>query len=128
MDTNRNKITEKLTKNNGFQEFTENDLDFEDFLYKNLEQDNIDGFSLGFSKNIIRKIEAKQQRRFNFKIYFLFGILLLISIPFFIIFFNKDAVSLWVFTFLKYKFAMIFLLASVIFIQLNDRFLKSKNF
>jgi NADH:ubiquinone oxidoreductase subunit 2 (subunit N) len=124
MAINKNKIIEDLEENN--ESISAKDVNLYGLLYQGLEKKDMDGFSLGFSKNIIRKIEAKQQRRFNIKMYCLAFVLLLVGIPLFIGFLNKDLILLLVSTFLKYKFVIIFLLISVILIQFGDKILSKK--
>jgi hypothetical protein len=121
MDTPRKKIIEDLKENNSFQEISETDSKIYDFLDSNLEKENADSFSLGFSKNIIRKIEAKQQRRFNLKIYSLVSFLVLISIPLFISFLSTEFISMLFAVFLQNKFIIVFLLVGVILIQLGGK-------
>jgi hypothetical protein len=117
MDTHRNKNTEDLKEYNSYQEMSETDSKIYDFLDSKLEKEINDSFSLGFSRNIIRKIEAKQQRRFTIKIYCLISILLLMGIPLFISFLSTKFISMLFAVFLQNKFISIFLLVGVILIQ-----------
>lgn len=121
MDTHRNKIIEGQKES--YNEISGLDSQVYDFLDSNLEKENTDGFSLGFPKNIIRKIEAKQQRRFNVKIYSLIFILVLLSIPFFITFLNKEFSLMILSTFLKYKLTSAFIIIAVILIQFGGKLL-----
>jgi len=126
MDTHRKNSIEDQKENNSYQEISESDSEFYNFLNSNLEKENTDSFSLGFSKNIIRKIEAKQQRKLNLKIYSLISILLLISIPLFISFLNTEFISLLFTVFLQYKFVFAFLIFGVILIQFSERLIYIK--
>jgi hypothetical protein len=117
MDTHRNKNTEDLKENNSYQEMSETDSKIYDFLDSKLEKEINNSFSLGFSKNIIRKIEAKQQRRFTIKIYCLISILLLMGIPLFISFLSTEFILMLFAVFLQNKFISVFLLVGVILIQ-----------
>lgn len=126
MDTHRKNSIEDHKENNNYQEISESDSEFYNFLNSNLEKENTDSFSLGFSKNIIRKIEAKQQRKLNLKIYSLISILLLISIPLFISFLNTEFISLLFTVFLQYKFVFAFLIFGVILIQFSERLIYIK--
>ncbi|KFF02767.1 hypothetical protein [Chryseobacterium luteum] len=119
MDIPRKKNIEDLEENNSFQEIY-------DFLDSHLEKENSDGFSLGFSKNIIRKIEAKQQRRFNVKIYILISILMLMSIPMFVSFISSDFILMLFSVVSKYKFTFAFFIIAVILIQLGEKMINSR--
>jgi len=92
----------------------------------NLVKDNTDSFSLGFSKNIIRKVEAKQQRRFNIKIYSLACFLVLMSIPLFINLLDSEFILTIFSTFLKYKLTSAFIIIAVILIQYGGQSLTYK--
>ena len=126
MDTPRKKITGDLEKNNRLQEMSENDSKIYDLMDSHLEKENADGFSLGFSKNIVRKIEAKQKRRFNLKIYILISLLLLVSVPLFLSFLNTEFISMLCSVLLKHKLMFSFLIIAVILIQLGEKFINSK--
>lgn len=126
MDIPRKKITGDLEKNNRFQEMSENDSKIYDLLDSHLEKENTDGFSLGFSKNIVRKIEAKQQRRFNLKIYGFISMLLLVSVPLFVSFLNTEFISMLCSVLLKHKLMFSFLIIAVILIQLGEKLINSK--
>lgn len=126
MDTHRKKNIEDLKENNSYQDMSEADSKIYDFLDSHLEKENADGFSLGFSKNIIRKIEARQQRWFNIKIYSLISILVLMSVPLFIRFFSTDIVLLMTLVLLKYKFVFSFLIIAVVSIQFGEKLIGSK--
>ena len=126
MDTHRKNSIEDHKENNNYQEISESDSEFYNFLSSNLEKENTDSFSLGFSKNIIRKIEAKQQRKLNLKVFSLILILLLISIPLFISFLNTEFISMLFTVFLQYKFVFSFLIFAVILIQFSERLIYIK--
>lgn len=126
MDIPRKKITGDLEKNNRLQEMSENDSKIYDLLDSHLEKENTDGFSLGFSKNIVRKIEAKQQRRFNLKIYGFISMLLLVSVPLFVSFLNTEFISMLCSVLLKHKLMFSFLIIAVILIQLGEKLINSK--
>lgn len=126
MDTHRKNSIEDHKENNNYQEISESDSEFYNFLNSNLEKENADSFSLGFSKNIIRKIEAKQQRKLNLKVFSLILILLLISIPLFISFLNTEFISMLFTVFLQYKFVFSFLIFAVILIQFSERLIYIK--
>jgi hypothetical protein len=122
----RKKIIEDLEKNNSFKEISEKDSKIYDLLDSHLEKENSDGFSLGFSKNTVRKIEAKQQRRFNLKIYGLISMLLLVSVPLFLSFLNTEFISMIFSVLLKHKFMFSFLIIAVILIQLCEKLINPK--
>lgn len=126
MDIPRNKTTEDLKENSNYQEMTETDSKIYDFLDSKLEKEDTDGFSLGFSRNIFRKIEAKQQRRFNVKIYGLISILLVMSIPLFINLLDSEFILMIFSTFLKYKLTSAFIIIAVILIQFGGKLINSK--
>lgn len=123
MDIPRNKTTEDLKENSNYQEMTETDSKIYDFLDSKLEKEDTDGFSLGFSRNIFRKIEAKQQRRFNVKIYGLISILVVMSIPLFINLLDSEFILMIFSTFLKYKLTSAFIIIAVILIQFGGKLL-----
>jgi len=121
MDTPRKNSAEEQKANNNYQETSESDSEVYNFLDNYLEKENTDSFSLGFSKNIIREIEAKQQCRFNIKIYGLIFMLSLISIPLFISFISNELISMILTVFLQYKFIFAFFICGVILIQFSER-------
>jgi len=125
MDTD--KILQDLNENHeSKKKISESDLKTYELLFNSLEKPQEKGFSLGFSNHIIRKIEAKQQRKFNLKIYSLFSVLLLMGLIFLSIFFSKDQMKMLFSIFLEYKFAVIFLLVMVISIQLSNKWFIQK--
>ncbi|MDH6252370.1 hypothetical protein M2347_002097 [Chryseobacterium sp. H1D6B] len=124
MDIPRKKIIEEQKENNN--EISGLDSQVYDFLDSNLEKENTDSFSLGFSKNIIRKIEAKQQRRFNVKIYGLISILVVMSIPLFINLLDSEFILMIFSTFIKYKLTSAFIIIAVILIQFGGKSLSYK--
>jgi len=126
MDTPRKKIIADQKENNSYQEISEADQEIYDFLDMNFVKDNTDSFSSGFSNNIIRKIESKQQRKFNLKIYALISILLLISIPLFMSFLNNDLFSMISTVVKQNKFIIAFLICGVILIQFSERLIYMK--
>ncbi|WP_027387735.1 hypothetical protein [Chryseobacterium gregarium] len=126
MDTPRKKMAEGLKENNSNQEIIESDDEFYNFLDRNLEKESTNSFSSGFSKNIIRKVEAKQQRRFNMKICILISILLVITIPMFVSFLSTDFILMLASAVSKHKFTFIFLILAVILIQLGEKLIISK--
>lgn len=117
MDTPRKNSIEEQKENNNYQEMSESDSEVYDFLDSNLEKENTDSFSLGFSKNIIREIEAKQQRGFNVKIYGLISILGVMSILLFINLLDSEFILMIFSTFLNYKLTSAFIIIAVILIQ-----------
>nr|WP_314498484.1 hypothetical protein [uncultured Chryseobacterium sp.] len=112
-----------MEKNTNYMESSKSDSELYDLLDSLLEKENTDCFSLGFSKNIIRKIEAKKQRGFNLKIYILISILAVVSIPLFVSFLNTEFISILFSVLLKYKFIFIFLVIMVILIQFGEKLL-----
>lgn len=126
MDIPKKKITKHLKENNSYKEMSETESATYRILDSHLENENADGFSLGFSKNIVRKIEAKQQRRFSLKIYGLISMLLLLSVPLFLSFLNTEFISMLCLVFLKHKFMFSFLIIAVILIQLGEKLINSK--
>ncbi len=123
MDIPKKKIIKDLEKNTNYMESSKSDSELYDLLDSLLEKENTDCFSLGFSKNIIRKIEAKKQRGFNLKIYILISILAVVSIPLFVSFLNTEFISILFSVLLKYKFIFIFLVIMVILIQFGEKLL-----
>lgn len=109
-----------------YQKISEADSKIYDFLNRNFDKENTNSFSLGFSKNIIRKIEARQKRRLNVKLYSLVAILVLISIPLFMSFLNNEIISMIYTVFLQYKFIFSFLICGVILIQYSERLIDIK--
>ena len=122
MDTHRKNSTEGQKEHNSYQEISKADQEIYDFLDRSFEKENTDGFSFGFSKIITRKIEAKQQRRFNIKIWVLVSVLVLSSIPIFISFLNTEVISMLFSVFLQNIFIVAFLLFGVFLVQFGDRF------
>lgn len=127
MDTNKDKIIQDfLDHKENTIDIPESELKTYQFIYNALEKPVEKGFSLGFSKKIIRQIEAKQQRKFNIKMYSLLSVLLIFGLGFSTIFFSEDQVSILFSMFLKYKFIILFLLTIVSLIQLFSRLLIKK--
>ncbi|MDH6254304.1 hypothetical protein M2347_004031 [Chryseobacterium sp. H1D6B] len=127
MDTSKDKIIQNfLDEQETHPDVPESDLKAYQFIYDALEKPLDKGFSLGFPSQIIRKIEAKQQRRFNLKIYSLFSLLLVMSLGFSAVFFSGEQFSALFSIFLKYKFIVLFFLAVVISVQLCSRFLTAE--
>ncbi|KQT35625.1 hypothetical protein ASG22_00955 [Chryseobacterium sp. Leaf405] len=126
MDTHRKNSIEDQKEHNIYQEIPKADQEIYDFLDRNFEKENNDNFSLGFSKKIIRKIEEKQQRRFNVKIYYLIAILVLISTPLFVSFLTTEFISMLFLVVLKHKFIICFLISMVILIQLGEKLINPK--
>ncbi|SDR02211.1 hypothetical protein SAMN05421664_3151 [Chryseobacterium soldanellicola] len=122
MDTNKKNKTLPDDQEN-YNELSESELKIYEILYDALEKAPENGFSLGFQNQIIRKIEVKQQRKFNIKVYALFSIILLMAVVFLTTFFNQDQFSMMFSMFLEYKFIAAFLLLTVILIQLSSRFM-----
>jgi len=125
MDTNKKNQT-LLDDQENNNELSESELKTYQILYDALEKAPEKGFSLSFQNQIIRKIEAKQQRKFNIKVYSLFSIVLLMAVVCLSTFFNQDQFSMMFSMFLKYKFVALFLLLTVILIQISNRFMISK--
>ncbi|GAA5083087.1 hypothetical protein GCM10023210_01220 [Chryseobacterium ginsengisoli] len=125
MDTNK-KIQTLINDQENYNELSESELKTYEILDGSLKKGSEKGFSLGFSIHIIKKIEAKKQRRFNIKLYALFSVILLMSFAFLITFFNQDQFLMMSSLFLEYKFIVLFLLLAVILIQLSSRFMISK--
>jgi hypothetical protein len=125
MDTNK-KIQTLLDDQENNNELSESELKTYQILYGALEKASEKGFSLSFQNQIIRKIETKQQRKFNIKVYSLFSIVLLMAVVCLSTFFNQDQFSMMFSMLLKYKFVALFLLLTVILIQISNRFMISK--
>ncbi|GAA4162139.1 hypothetical protein GCM10022217_29030 [Chryseobacterium ginsenosidimutans] len=125
MDINKKNQT-LLNGQENYNELSESELKTYEILDESLKKTSEKGFSLGFSIQIIKKIEAKQQRRFNIKVYALFSVILLMCLAFLVTFFNQDQFSMMFSIFLEYKFIVLFLLSAVVFIQLSSRFMISK--
>lgn len=113
MDINKDKIIEDIKENDRNQIISESDLDLYHLLDTTLPKENTGRFSTGFSKNIIRKIGTKQQRRFNVQIYFLIFFLLMVSCPLFIGFFSENMLQALSSQFLNHKFLVVFVLAII---------------
>lgn len=126
MDTHRNNIIKGQKESYNDQAISETDSKIYDFLDNNLEKEDTNSFSLGFSKSLIRKIEAKQQRRFNVKIYGLISILVVMSIPLFINLLDSEFILMIFSTFIKYKFVFCFLIIAVVLIQFGEKLINSK--
>ncbi|MDV7699576.1 hypothetical protein N6B72_21915 [Chryseobacterium soli] len=120
MDTRKDKILEQFPDHED-QIIPEKDLETYEFLYSALEKSPDTGFSLGFSNKIIRKIEAKQQHKVTVKLYSLASILIAMTLGFSAVFFSKEQCAVLFSMILKYKFAVIFLLAAVSLIQISTR-------
>ncbi len=127
MDTPKNKLTVNFAKSAEIKDHSENIPDLDALLTKNLVKENTEGFSLGFSNHLIRKIEVKQQRQLNVKLYCLAGSLLLICIPLLISFVNSDWILSLFSLFLKHKFLFAFSVAAVILIQFGEKLINRKN-
>lgn len=123
MDILKNKITEELKENNDYQKISESDSEVYDLLDRHLQKENTDSFSLGFSNNIIRNIEAKQQRSFNIKIYSCAIFLGLMGIPLLINLFDSAFPLIIFSTVLKYKLTFAFIIICVILIQFGGKLL-----
>lgn len=126
MDIPKKRITEDVKESNNDQAISETDSKIYDFLDKHLEEANTDSFSLGFAKKIIQKIESKQQRQLNIKIYGLISVLLLISIPLFISFLNTEFILMLSSVLLRHKFIFCFLISVVILIQFGEKLINHK--
>ncbi|WP_379963070.1 hypothetical protein [Epilithonimonas sp. UC225_85] len=126
MDTHRKRIIENQKENKNNQDISQPDSEIYDFLDSNLEKESVDSFSLGFSTNIVRKIEAKQQRRFNIKIYGLVSILALINIPLFIGLFNKEFILMLFLVLLQHKFTFAFFIIAFVLIQFGEKLITPK--
>lgn len=126
MDTNKDKKTQSLFDDQeNYNEFEKDLLGF-NILNDSLKKSSEKGFSLGFPTQIIRKIEAKQQRKFNLKMYSLFSLLVIIGLGFLAVLFSEDQFLMMISLFLKYKFMILFSLIIVILIQISSRLLTSK--
>ena len=126
MDTNKDKKTQNLIDDQeNYNEFEKDLLGF-NILNDSLKKPSEKGFSLGFSTQIIRKIEVKQQRKFNLKMYSLFSLLVVIGLGFSAVLFSEDQFLMMLSLFLKYKFMILFSLIIVILIQISSCLLTSK--
>jgi|GEM_PF-3040534 len=127
MDTRKDKILQQFP---GHEEdntiIPEKDLETYEFLYDALEKSPDAGFSLGFSHQIIRKIEAKQQRKVTVKLYSLASVLIAMTLGFSAVFFSEEQCAVLFSMILKYKFAVIFLLAAVSLIQISTRIFSTR--
>ncbi|ANF52127.1 hypothetical protein A0O34_17100 [Chryseobacterium glaciei] len=126
MDTNKDKKTQNFIDDQENYNESENDFNISEILNNSLKNSSDKGFSLGFSNQIIRKIEAKQQRKFNLKMYSLFSLLVVIGLGFLAVLFSEDQFLMMISLFLKYKFIILFSLITVILIQISSRLLTSK--
>jgi len=126
MDTNKDKKTQNLIDDQeNYNEFEKDLLGF-NILNDSLKKPSEKGFSLGFSTQIIRKIEIKQQLKFNLKMYSLFSLLVVIGLGFSAVLFSEDQFLMMLSLFLKYKFMILFSLIIVILIQISSCLLTSK--
>ncbi|SHL34071.1 hypothetical protein [Chryseobacterium polytrichastri] len=121
MDTNKDKKTNNFIADQKNHDEFEKDLLGFDILNDSLKKPSEKGFSLGFSTHIIRKIEVKQQRQFNLKIYSLLAVILLMSLVLLITLFNEDQLSMMFSLFFKYKFIILFTLIAVSLVQIGSR-------
>lgn len=127
MDTNKDKINQKITDDQkDFTELSDNDLNIYGMVYHSLEQKPDAGFPLGFSDTIIRKIEMKQQRQFNLKLYVLFSVLLVMCVGFLSAFLSEDQCSMMIATAMKHKYIILFSVFIVTSLQLASHFFSIK--
>ena len=125
MDTRKDKILEQFPDHED-RIIPDKDLETYEFLYDALEKSPDAGFSLGFSNKIIRKIEAKQQRKVTVKLYCLASVLLAMTLAFSAVFFSEEQCAILFSMILKYKFVVIFLLAAVSLIQISTRIFSTR--
>lgn len=126
MDTNKDKKTQNFIDDQENYTESESDFNISEILNNSLKNSSDKGFSLGFSTQIIRKIDAKQQRKFNLKMYSLFSLLVIIGLGFSAVLFSEDQFLMMISLFLKYKFMILLSLIIVILIQIGSRLLISK--
>ncbi|PIF46392.1 hypothetical protein CLU96_3423 [Chryseobacterium sp. 52] len=127
MDTHKDKMIQNIFDDQkDVEEMSEKDLTIYEMVYKSAEKKPDTGFSLGFSTKIIRKIETRQQRQFNLKLYALCSVLLILCLGFMFVFFSEDQFSMMFSMVLHYKYMVIFFLFAVISIQVASRFLTIK--
>lgn len=121
MDTNKDKKRQNLIDEQENYNESESDFNISEILNNSLKNSSEKGFSLGFSTQIIRKIEVKQQRKFNLKMYSLFSLLVVIGLGFSAVLFSEDQFLMMISLFLKYKFIILFSLIMVSLVQIGNR-------
>jgi len=121
MDIPTNKITEELKDNNDYLNVSENELQVYDYLDRHLEKVHTNSFSSGFSKNVLKIIEAKQHRLFKIKIYTFAIFFGLIAVSLFSFLIDSEFIVMISATFIKYKSTAIFVILIVFSIQFGGR-------
>lgn len=129
MDTDKDKITQSFPDDQDYNnDLLEKNLETDEFLFDTLRKRSTDkGFSLGFTNHIIKKIAAKQHRRFMRKLYAVFSLLVLIGLGFSSLLFDQEQVTVMSSMFAEYKFIILFILMIVGFVQIISHSFQSKN-
>lgn len=127
MDTDKDTIAQHLTDDqHSNNDLLEKNLEADQFLLDVLRRSTDKGFSLGFTNHIIKKIAAKQQRRFIIKLYALFSLLVLIGMGFSSLLFDQEQVTVVFSMFAEYKFIILFIIITVGLVQISSRSFQSK--
>lgn len=110
------------------QAFNAADTDMETYqaVFDALKKERVDGFSMRFTVNIIRAIEARQDRKFFYITYGLFAFVLLAGTGFMLFFLLPFLFTLFSDTLSSYKWIVLFVLFVIITIQLLDKKIKTK--
>lgn len=128
MDTDKDKITQYFPDDQDYSnDLLEKNLETDEFLLDTLRRSTDKGFSLGFTNHIIKKIAAKQHRRFMRKLYAVFSLLVLIGLGFSSLLFDQEQVTVMFSMFAEYKFIILFILMIVGFVQIISHSFQSKN-
>lgn len=96
-------------------------------IFQALSQEPSKGFSLGFSANIIRTLEAKKDRKFLYLLYGLFAMILLGGFTFIGFYLNDTFLVLAKGTLTDKKWVLLFGSLMIFAIQLADKKFRPKN-
>lgn len=109
------------------QDFDSIDKDAENYrtVFDALKKEPGNGFSMSFTANIIRVIEARQDRKFFYITYGLFALALIAGISFMLLFLVPAFFALFTGTLSQYKWTIIFVVCIIIVIQLLDKKVKA---
>lgn len=127
MDTDKDTIAQYFSDDqHSNDDLLEKNLEADQFLLDVLRRSTDKGFSLGFTNQIIKKIAAKQQRRFIIKLYAVFSLLVLIGMGFSSLLFDQEQVTMVFSMFAEYKFIILFIIITVGLVQISSRSFQSK--
>lgn len=110
------------------QDFDSIDKDAENYrtVFDALKKEPANGFSMSFTANIIRAIEARRDRKFFYITNALFALVLLTGIGFMLFFLVPFLSALFRDTLSPYKWMALFALLTIIIIQLLDKKIKAR--